>query len=190
MTCASNQSFKPNISFLCGWKKKKKKKANFFVKLKVIRNDGVCPLPLPTTRTHLCNVFSRSIVHANHCTLTCFPFFRFSPCESCRLQSSHHSVHSLFNVFTDPLMRPLTLESLFIYSSTLSHFLHYNNLKEKKCLHMCEARLRNMNEGKAFSTLEKVLICGLFFLCLCCFHQHDALEFVPPKSLNFCWIYI
>ena len=110
----------------------------------------------------LCNVFFRSFVHANHCTLTCFPFFCFSPCESCRRQSSHHSLHILFNVFTHPLMRPLTLESLFIYSTSLSHLPHLNNLKEKKCLHMCEARLRNMKEGKAFSTLGKVLICGLF----------------------------
>ena len=40
------------------------------------------------------------------------------------------------------------------------------------------------------STLERVLICGPFLLSFCCFHQHDALEFVPPKSLNFCRIYI
>ncbi|XP_050271332.1 uncharacterized protein LOC126714958 isoform X2 [Quercus robur] len=52
-------------------------------------------------------------------------------------------------------MRPLTLESLFIYSSTLSHLPHPKNLKEKKRFHMCEARLCNMKEGKTFSTLEK-----------------------------------
>ena len=109
----------------------------------------------------LCNVFFRSFVHANHCTLTCSPFFCFSPCESCRLQSSHHSLHSLFNVFTHPLMRPLTRVSLYILLITFSSSTLYN-LKEKKCLHMCEARLRNMKEGKAFSTLGKVLICGLF----------------------------
>ncbi|XP_030956261.1 uncharacterized protein LOC115978380 [Quercus lobata] len=52
-------------------------------------------------------------------------------------------------------MRPLTLESVFIYSSSLSHLPHPKNLKEKKSLRMCEARLCNMKEGKAFSTLEK-----------------------------------
>ena len=37
---------------------------------------------------------------------------------------------------------------------------------------------------------KRYLSVGRFFLCFCCFHQHDTLEFVPPKSLNFCQIYI
>ena len=103
----------------------KKKKIWFFRKVNIIKNDGVCvQWPQGTSRTRLCNVFFRSFVHANHCTLTCLLFFCFSPCESCRLQSSHHSLHSLFNVFTHPLMRPLIPESIFIYSSTLSHLPH------------------------------------------------------------------
>ena len=137
----------------------------------------------------LCNVFFRSFVHANHCTLTCFPFFCFSPCESCRLQSSHHSLHSLFNVFTHPLMRPLTLESLFIYSSSLSHLPHFITSKKRSAFICVRLDCAIWRKVKPFQRSERYSSVGYFFMLLL-FSSTWCTRICTTKSLNFCWIYI